>query len=118
MSTCAYQWTQGVGLDSLLKLHDHYPIRRPDLTFFIDVSPETAQFRRTARSTETEKFEQLKFQRELADNYHSLINRADCSELFGKVITINGAADIKSISSVIKEKFNPFYDEWFSGKLG
>ena len=118
MSTCAYQWTQGADLSALLELHDNSKIRIPDLTFFIDVSPETATVRRLNRYEKTEKFEELKFQAELINKYLNLINRVDCNKLFGKVIVINGEGKIDNISSVIKEEFDPFYSEWLPGKLG
>jgi len=37
LSTCAYQWAQGLSLSKLLEMHEHRGILIPDVTFFLDV---------------------------------------------------------------------------------
>ena len=112
MSTCAYQWMQGASLYKLFKLHECQDILIPDLTFFIDVSAEIAQKRRIARGVEKEKFEDWKFQKDLVSHYNSLIDRSDCENLFGEVISINGRGPIDEVSERVKKAFDQFYLNW------
>lgn len=114
MSTCAYQWTQGVELFKLFKLHENPSIIHPDLTLFIDVSAEIAQERRDKRSAKKEKFEEWKFQKDLIAHYNSLISRADCSNLFGKVVEINGRGSVEEVFERVKGVFDPLYEKWNS----
>lgn len=116
MSTCAYQWTQGEELENLFALHDKFKIISPDLTFFIDVAADTAHQRRSIRNAEKEKFEELKFQRNLVYNYRKLVT-SDYNKQFGVVVSINGIGNIDEVSTEIKKKFNPYYDQWVSLNL-
>ena len=112
MSTCAYQWTQGVNLYKLFKLHEDSEIITPDLTLFIDIPAEIAQKRRIARGGEKEKFEDWKFQKDLVSHYSSLINRDDCYELFGNIAVMNGRGDANEVFKRVKGVFDSAYSKW------
>ena len=112
MSTCAYQWTQGIDLYRLFKMHQDDRILTPDLTLFIDVSAEIAQERRANRNSEKEKFEDWKFQKDLINHYNSLIDRKDCREIFGLVSVVNGRGSIEEAARRVKNEFMPVYDVW------
>lgn len=116
MSTCAYQWTQGVDLYKLLKLHDSGIILIPDLTIFIDTSLAEAQKRRQRRDSEKEKFEEWNFQKDLLAHYNSLINREDSLQLFGIVERVNGSGEIDEVAERVAEKFDRHYRIWKEGK--
>ncbi len=112
MSTCAYQWTQGVDLYRLLKMHENEKIIQPDLTLFIDISADIALKRVSKRNDSKEKFEDWKFQKDLVSHYHSLIERQDCKNLFGKVISVNGRGSIDEVAEKVRNVFYPFYKTW------
>lgn len=111
MSTCAYQWTQGIDLFRLFKMHESSEIIKPEVTYFIDVSAEVAQERRLKRG-DKDKFEDWRFQNDLIAHYHNLINRNDSYHLFGKIVEINGRGSIDEVFRRVREAFNPFYNEW------
>lgn len=112
MSTCAYQWTQGVDLFKLFKLHDTSEILTPDLTVFIDLSAELAQERRMRRGGIAEKFEDFKFQKNLMSYYHNLVNRPDAKSLFGRIESVNGRGEISEVFERVKNVFEPVYSNW------
>lgn len=112
MSTCAYQWAQGVDFEKLLNMHKDYRILIPDITFFLDVSVEIAQ-QRIARRDKKEKFEDWDFQRKVYDSYHALVKMANENEyLFGKIDKINGRGSIDEVAERVKNAFEPVYEEW------
>jgi dTMP kinase len=111
-STCAYQWTQGVELYKLLKMHEGVGILTPEVTFFVDTPLAEAQRRREETGLEREKFEEWNFQKELLAHYKSLFTRKDAIDLFGNVETINGSGSINEVANRISKKFDRFYSEW------
>ncbi len=111
LSTCAYQWTQGVDLYKLLKMHEYNKIITPDLNIFIDVPVEDAIERLSKRGVK-EKFEDWKFQRNLASYYKSLISREDAKNLFGDVAEINGRGSVDEVAERVRNVFDPFYNSW------
>lgn len=111
LSTCAYQWTQGVDLYRLLKMHEDARILTPDLNIFLDVSAKTA-LERTAQRDYKEKFEDWKFQKNLIAHYHSLISRRDAKSLFGEIINVNGRDSVKGVAEKIGSSFDSFYGKW------
>ena len=114
MSTCAYQWAQGVDLNKLIEMHKDYSILTPDITFFLDVSVEIAQQRIAKRAGGLkEKFEDWEFQKKVLDSYHAIIKMAHEKEyLFGKVKKINGRGFVEKVAERIKDAFEPVYEEW------
>ena len=112
MSTCAYQWTQGVDLFKLFKMHDNRKIIKPDLNIFIDVPAEIAQQRRAARGKDKEKFEDWDLQKSLASHYCSLVDRIDAKNIFGRVISVNGRGNADEVFERVRTIFDPIYENW------
>lgn len=112
MSTCAYQWTQGMQLPELLKMHDNRGLLTPDLTFFIDVPFDVARKRVEARGKK-ELFEHdPNFVRRLISSYNSLNFMSDVDErIFGKVVGINGNRRIKAVADDIYQEFLKVYEK-------
>ncbi|MGF1468108.1 MAG: dTMP kinase [Sandaracinaceae bacterium] len=74
-SSVAYQASTGGGLDPatvawIRGLNRH--VRRPDLTLVLDVTPEEAARRRSARGGAEELFDRAELQRALADAYREI----------------------------------------------
>lgn len=112
MSTCAYQSAQGVDLKELIKMHDSSRILVPEITFFVDVSADTARERILTRGEKLEKFErEHDFSRKLVDNYR-LLARSNSNYLFGDVVSINGEQSIENVSLDIQKKFIKIYESW------
>lgn len=66
----------------------------PDLTFYIDVSPEAAMNRITQNREETEAYETLQQLQQIHATYKQLIQTFQQQEL---IITINGEAEVSTI---------------------
>lgn len=112
MSTCAYQWAQGIDLDKLIKMHEGVEILIPDITFFVNVSVEIAQ-ERISKRDKREKFEDWDFQKRVLESYHELVKRAHNNySIFGKVSEINGRGSIDEVAGRVSSAFNPVYEEW------
>ena len=111
MSTCAYQWAQGVSLTTLLEMHEHRGILTPDLTFFMDVPREVARERIRSTRGEVEKFEKdPEFIDKLTLSYNILIDMSEADlRLFGKVVRINGNRDIREVADEIYKEFLKVY---------
>lgn len=107
MSTCAYQWSQGMSISTLLQMHENRGILMPDITFFLDIPREVAQERiKTARKT-TEKFENdPTFVDKLISAYNALIfmSRVD-SRYFGNIVKVNANREIKEVEKDIYQNF-------------
>ncbi len=111
MSTCAYQWTQGIPFDVLLRMHEGRGILTPDLTFFLDVPIKIAQERVRRRDDNIEKFERdFEFIGNLIKNYNSLYELSQKNpKLFGRVIRINSNREIDDVSQDIFHEFLDVY---------
>ncbi len=71
ISTLAYQHTQGMDLEYLLKKHEK--ILKPNITFFIDVSFETQEKRLKKMNREKISFEKhVEFRENLIENYRKI----------------------------------------------
>ncbi|MEK6926079.1 MAG: dTMP kinase [Nanoarchaeota archaeon] len=111
MSTCAYQWVQGMDLHELLQMHKERGIITPDLTFFLDVPPEIAQERIASRKAK-EKFEDIEFAKRLVDSYNALRALSKFDErIFGKVVRIDGNREVEEVSDDIFEEFLSVYQQ-------
>lgn len=112
MSTCAYQWTQGMHLSELLSMHDNRGLLTPDLTFFIDVPFDVARKRVEARGKK-ELFEHnLNFVKQLISTYHTLAFMSEVDErIFGKVVRINGDKEIETVADNIYQEFLKIYEK-------
>jgi len=106
MSTCAYQQTQGVDLNSILKKHDG--IIAPDLTFYIDIPLEVALDRIVGRAQGNEKFEKDEFLGKLINNYRKLTVSKDAltRKVLGKVVMIDGNSRVERVSAYVQQAFD------------
>ena len=112
MSTCAYQWTQGVQLQDLLEMHEHRGLLTPDLTFFLDVPREIASERIRSTRGQLEKFEKNpEFIDKLIHAYRTLVGMSEMDQrTFGKVVTVDGNRPIETVANEIYSSFLPVYD--------
>ncbi len=92
-STIAFQHTQGMSLDRLIKINKQFP--KPDLCIILDLPPELALNRISKTKRKKEKFEKLQFMRKLRKNFLELKNHINDN------ITIIDAS--KSKKDVFKE---------------
>ena len=121
MSTCAYQWVQGVSLQKLLEMHEDRSILTPDITFYIDVPYQIAIERTKKRidinktnsigDNSVEKFEkETRFIEKLVEAYRCLSYTARVDEsIFGIVIMIDGTGSVEEVSKKIKQEFDYVY---------
>ncbi len=102
LSTIAYQSTQGLDMDELIKDHRFFP--RPDITYFIDVAEEEAM-RRIAKGKRQEepKFEQIEFQKKLRVNYLEAIEKL--TEQGEPIKVINGTPKIETVAKNVWDDF-------------
>ncbi len=114
MSTCAYQWAQGISLEELFKLHDEKFILIPDITYVLDITPETATRRSKNDGVTRDKFERLEeFRNRVYLNYRTLTGMAQQDlSLFGKVELIDGNNGQDQVTADIMKTLKPIYDEW------
>ncbi|MBI2451484.1 dTMP kinase [Candidatus Pacearchaeota archaeon] len=118
MSTCTYQWAQGIPINELMHMHKDRAILVPDITFFVDVEQETAEERTRTRSFVKEKFERNpEFTKKLINAYRASYYLANVTpSIFGKVVRINGNKIIEEVTSEIMNNFRPLYEKWESGE--
>lgn len=118
ISTCGYQWAQGVPLEELIEMHKDRGILVPDLTFVLDVTRETAKDRMQQRGEPLEKFEKdPEFVDRLINAYKSLSYMAKTNHgIFGDVRLIDGNRSIEEVAVDIKAAFDPLYESWKSGE--
>ena len=111
MSTCAYQWVQGVPLEDLLAMHEHRALLTPDLTFFLDVPREVAEERIRSTRSKREKFEKdPEFVDRLISAYRVLVGMSEVdSRIFGKVVRIDGNRPTEEVTDEIFEEFLKIY---------
>ena len=111
LSTCSYQWVQGVELKELLEMHENRGIISPDITFFLDVPLEVARERIKKRGGKMEKFEKnVGFTKRLIVAYKSLIHMSEVDpRIFGKVVRIDGKRDMNKIGDEIFSHFCKIY---------
>ena len=116
MSTCAYQWTQGIDLHKLIDLHQDRGLITPDLTILLDVEAEDAKVRRDVRGSKGEKFEkEEQFVKKLVEAYRSLGHMAQVDEkIFGRVVMIDASPSPEEVAKRVAEIFDPLYQKRFS----
>ncbi len=75
-SSLAYQgWARGLGLDSILTIHQFHPLNTlPHLTFYLRISPEVSLARQKQRAQKADYFEQqdAAFYQKLVEGYDQL----------------------------------------------
>lgn len=98
MSTLAYQQTQGIPFENLLKMHEGFPF--PDFTFLIDI-PEEVAIQRIAKDGDRdgkEMFEKKEFLGKLRQNYLAV------AEMMPNVIIIDGTQTMEEIAEQVQQK--------------
>lgn len=102
-STLAYQQTQGIPLDSIVKLHEKMLVT--DIVFFLDVSPAVALQRIKESRSSIEKFEKEFFFEELRANYLKLPSVLPNENI--KIIDANRSKD--EVFDLIKSHLDIFF---------
>ncbi|MCA9485549.1 MAG: dTMP kinase, partial [Nanoarchaeota archaeon] len=118
MSTCDYQWAQGVPLEELIEMHKNRGILTPDHTFLIDTPQKVAAQRLMARGDPREKFDKdPEFVQKLVDAYRSLYHMSNVDpSFFGNVTLIDGSQSRKKITEDVTKVFDPLYRSWQKGE--
>lgn len=117
MSTCAYQWAQGVEHERLISMHKNRGILTPDITFLVNTSLKEARKRMELRGEPLEKFEaNEEFVGKLISRYETLAKVAQVDpSFFGNVVIINGDKEVEEVAAEIKKSFDPLYNSWKKG---
>ncbi|MBI5229299.1 dTMP kinase [Candidatus Micrarchaeota archaeon] len=98
-STLAFQQTQGIPLEKIIKMHDGMPV--PDVVFILDIPPEGA-LERLRERTAVEKFEKLEFMKKLRENYLKLVDQLPKE----KIVVINASKSRESVFESIVKKLD------------
>ena len=97
-ATIAYQaYGKSVSKDFIAQLHNDLEISNPDLTFFIDISPELSKERISDRESDRMESESIEFFSKVRSGYQ------ECAKNTDRVITIEGTDAIENIFLQIKE---------------
>ena len=118
MSTCAYQWAQGIELQELIMMHKNKNMLTPDLTYLLNVDREVAEERRGKRGAFLEKYErETIFTEKVIQSYRRLGEIAQNDEaIFGKVIMINGNREVEEVEKQVIVTFDALYQELITRK--
>lgn len=109
MSTCAYQWVQGIPLVELLETHEDRGLLTPDLTFLLGVPQKVAEERIKTRKRR-EKFESREFMGKLIHAYDALFHMSEVDpRIFGKVVRINSDRKTNKVADEIYQRFIDVY---------
>ncbi len=82
--------------------------RRPDLTLFLDVSPEQAAHRRAGDDRTEEIFDQLATQRRVAEGYQATIAMLREVE---RIVTVDGARPTADVTAELREHARAALDQ-------
>jgi dTMP kinase len=97
-ATIAYQaYGKSVSKDFIAQLHGDLEISNPDLTFFIDISPELSKARISDRESDRMESESIEFFSKVRSGYQA------CAKDSDRVITIEGTDSIEDVFVEIKE---------------
>jgi len=97
-ATIAYQaYGKSVSKDFITQLHSNLEISKPDLTFFIDISPELSKARISDRESDRMESESIEFFSKVRSGYQA------CAKDTKRVMTIGGTDSIEDIFVEIKE---------------
>ncbi len=101
-STLAYQQTQGIKLEKLIKMHEGILV--PDLTLIIDVPAEIAMERlaKDAGREYKEVFEKLEFQGKLRKNYLALPKQLPDE----RIVVIDGSGSASEVFDAVRSEFD------------
>ncbi len=105
-STLAYQAAQGMKLYECVRMARAMGFIEPDVTFFIDISPETSMRRKRRQKGSLDRFEEnRKFLARVRANYKKLSALGIFSK---KWIRINGEESIERIVARIRQSLKQF----------
>ncbi len=97
-TTLCYQTLEGFNEKFALEYAKYFEIEKPDLIFYLDVSPETAIKRKYEENKEKNRREKdFQFIRKTYQKYQDLIKR----QVWTKWIKINGEQEIEKITNEI-----------------
>lgn len=112
LSTYAYQQSQGVDFEIIMRAHKLENIVVPDLTLLLDIDLKTAHKRMKKRGGNPEKFEADKsFIKTLICQYRELARIKDkkIEKCLGRIEVIDGRKSEEEVFEQIKKIFNPLY---------
>ena len=99
-STIAYQSTQGMDVNELIKMHDNLLI--PDIAFIFDC-PAEISFKRINVEGEKEVFDKdLEFQKKLRQNYLKLKNLLPEE----KIVVVDATQPVEKVFEVVKKNLD------------
>ncbi len=104
LSTFAHGMANGLAFHQLADLHRQTigkKYRKPDLTIFIDIDPETAIARLNKSGKRKDIYEALGYAKKIAAQYKKLVK----TRYFGKVVVVDGRRPINRIFVDIKALF-------------
>jgi len=96
-STIAFQSTQGLEFNRLIDKNKGF--RKPDITFILDVKPETALGR--IRYRKKEKFEEIEFMIKLRQNFLKLPEQTD-----DNIKIIDASKNLNEVFELIKKEID------------
>jgi len=100
LSTIAFQGVQGFPLEKALKFAELFDIVKPDIIFYLKVSPETSMIRKKKEKTNLDIFEKdIEFRKRVSQQYDYLAE----NNVFGKWITIDAEKSIEEVFEDIKK---------------
>ena len=103
LSSFAYQTTQEVPYERIMRLHEAEDLAIPNLTIYFDLDVETA----LSRGKGSEKFEQHPFLKKVVENYKTAIERK--LKYVGQVVSIDATKPLDIVSERIFRIFDDFY---------
>jgi len=96
-STIVFQHSQGLDIKRIIGKNKKF--RQPDITFILDLLPETALER--IKHREKEKFEKLEFMKKIRENFLSLKDQLD-----DNIITIDASKTKEKVFEDIKKEID------------
>jgi dTMP kinase len=117
-STDAYQSSQGMDLEKLIKLQKKFGVRTPDVTVFLDISNEERIERMKYARDSGDKFESdLIFQEKVAEAYRNIFNiKSTDPEYFGDINLISGQGRPEEVFNILWMQVKPYYNDWVQGR--
>jgi dTMP kinase len=109
LSSFAYQTTQGISFERIMRLHEAEDLEVPDLTIYFDLETSEALRRISNRTQKKEKFETSRFLREVIDNYKRAIDKK--LKYAGQIISIDATLPLETVSTNVIKIFEEFYNK-------
>lgn len=105
LSTLAYQSVQGVPIEDLVEMHKVLGIPSPDLTLYLQITPETAKLRKGERRGKSEKFERQDFASRVIVAHDRIVSESKKSgslrEVLGEIETIDANGSLEDVETQI-----------------